>query len=141
MKVYFSANHRDIKRDKKVYDRILHAVRSNGHVLINNWVEAAWFINQTVHNDKRDWNSFCQVAEKGIQDADVVIVEASGASSFGAGYQAALAVMNEKPTLFLIAHDKKEISYASGLAGPNILVEEYDESTVEACVSDYLRGV
>lgn len=139
MKVYFSANHRNIKQDKAIYDLIVNTIREEGHILVNNWIEAAWFTDMAADSEKRDWVAICNEAAVGIEDADVVIAEASGLSGFGVGYEAARAVSGGKPTLILLEGKRESVSYAVGLRDPLIRVEGYEIASVSKRVRESLR--
>jgi hypothetical protein len=136
--VYFSANHRSIARDKEIYDLIVKAINEQGCVLVNNWVEPAWYISQESEDEQRDWQSICSLARQGIDDADVVIAEASGLSGFGVGYEAGYATAKGKPTLILLHQDMVSVSYAAGLVGELIIVENYTRQSVKKKVQDFL---
>ncbi len=43
MNIYFSANHRDIEQTIGLYAQIKNAVQTHGHILVNDWQEAALY--------------------------------------------------------------------------------------------------
>jgi hypothetical protein len=141
MIVSFSASLRTIKQDISIYRRILTAVRTFGATIAHDWVETGW-LHQNDHSSskqKQDWHAFSTEAEAAAISADLVIIEASGFSSFGVGYEASLAVQSKKPTLVLIKDQQKSVSYASGLERENVYVKFYDDTNLESSVTDFLQ--
>lgn len=114
MIVYFSASARTIKKDIGTYRQILRAVHGVGGIVANNWAETA-FIRGRLPSDSAWWGSMCHITQQAIEDADIVIVEASGVSSFGVGFEMAYALQNKKPILVLTKVGEERSSYARGL--------------------------
>lgn len=129
MKIYFSANHRNIERDIKAYRQILDAIRSEGHILVNNWVEVASKIWPLQQKDF-DWTKVCIESRVGIDDADMVIAEASGQTGFGVGYEVAYALAKSKRVAILIKKSEVSNSYASGLDQSEVTIHEYSADEI-----------
>jgi|GEM_PF-5792632 len=140
MKVYFSANHRNLERDLPLYRAIIDAIHSEGHTLVNGWVETAnnkW--SPEFKSD--DWVSVCIQARCGVEDADVVLAEASGETGFGVGFEVACALSKGKKVYILIQKSEINNSYAYGLDRHEVKVEEYEPQKVRAVVRRILGEV
>lgn len=144
MIVYFSASSRNITNDIKVYRQILSRIYALEHVIASDWVEVA------VHRAGRfgvddghvGWNirDIVRNAEAGIERAEVVICEASGASAFGVGFEMAMALRNKKPVLCLIREESSEDTYAVGISKSDLLtVKMYNEQNLDRIVEQFLK--
>lgn len=101
MIVHIISSHDNIAENIGNLRTIVKLVKSQGHSLAFDWVEAAYKHSA----DKRgatpiDWNSIYDQNMAAITRADLVIAEATK-RSFGAGYQIAASVRLKKPTLVL----------------------------------------
>ena len=131
MKVYFSANHRYLERDLGLYREILSAIRCEGHVLVNSWVEAVKY-KWPEQKEYYDWATVCIESKIGLDDADMLVVEASGESGFGVGFEVAYGLSVGKKIMILLQSDKVNDSYASGLERHSGLsIHEYDRNKAE----------
>jgi len=134
MKIYFSANHRYLERDLALYREIIGVIQREGHVLVNNWVETAnnrWPQEMQYY----DWASVCIAARGGIDDADVLLAEASGETGFGVGFETAYALSKGKKIGILIRKTEMDNSYTSGLDRKEIYVCGYERTVL----ADVLR--
>jgi hypothetical protein len=136
MLVYFSANARNIKKDIKIYRLIADAVRRNGGVLINDWIEVA--AQRDFPTEIDWWRSMCREVQDAIYDANTVIVVASGASTLGVGYEMARALEQNKSVLALI-HERDKYSYVRGILDKNLKVVTYSDSNVGDIVAHFLQ--
>lgn len=136
MLVYFSGSARDIERDIDVYRTIINAVRTQGGIMAQNWIEAA-AARKAFSEDPEWWRSICEDAQEALKDADKVIVEATGSSTLGVGFELAHALVNRKPTLALVKRGTKG-AYAKGLRHGLLSVAEYDEKDLVEIVKDFL---
>ena len=139
--MHFSASLRTIGQDIEIYKKILYTLRQQGCSIANDWVESAWFYtqNESKAKLKRDWNFFNKQAEMGIESADVAVIEGSGFSSFGVGYEAGYAAKIKKPTLILIKKEQADVSYASGLNSDIVSVRTYTPDDLERIINRFLK--
>src|SRR6185503_3093267 len=128
MLVYFSASHRNIKDEVKDYRDIVGAIKKLGHIVVDNWVEAAYHKAEAV--EERDWTAICMAAAAGLEDADIIIAEVTGESSFGVGFEVASALRSGKSVLLLVKKGKMWDSYASGLDRGSVRCWEYDRQSI-----------
>jgi hypothetical protein len=75
----------------------------------------------------------------GIKHSDALIVEASGQSAFGVGYEVASALHLHLPVLLLCREGSS--SYASGMKHQLIYYREYDSNNLEMQIEKFLRSV
>lgn len=101
MKVHFSAPLQDLDKHIGSYELIVDAIRNGGHELVRDWLQE---YHSTKAKDQRftdeEWRRINDETLESVQDADVVIIEAT-ISSFSMGYIAAKALANKKPLLML----------------------------------------
>jgi nucleoside 2-deoxyribosyltransferase len=140
MNVYFSANHRDIQKDIENYRAILDTVRSQGFVIANNWIEAVGD-RMPPYESATDWTNVCTDARSGLDDADIVIAEASGPSSFGSGLEVGYAIAKKKKVILFVAADRVNDCYAMGLDRGEALIVVYTKQTLVSAVEAALRVV
>jgi hypothetical protein len=136
MIVYFSATGRNIKEDIATYKRIIHAVREADHNVSNDWTENALLREP---NSYTNMPALVSDSIKAIENAELLIAEASGVSTLGVGYEIALALHHKKPTLILVREDMEGISYAVGLKDDLITPRTYNDETLEKIVTDFLK--
>ena len=82
----------------------------------------------------------CADVQESIEDADVMIAEVSGTSTFGVGYEVASALKANKNVLALVKEGERT-SYVRGLTHPKLTVMHYRPDNVAALVSDFLNGI
>lgn len=140
MIIYFSANHRTLNKNLPVYRTIVEAIQKNGSSLASSWLEAA-----VIRNERTDseipWKDIFYESQIGIQNATAAVVEASGASAFGNGYEVAYALAYGKPTLVLIAESEVRDSYASGLSHEALTIRKYQPENIEAIVKEFILSL
>lgn len=137
MLVYFSGSARDIERDIDIYRTITNTVKAEGGIMVQNWIEAA-AAKISFPDDAEWWRSICEDAQEALRDADRVIVEATGSSTLGVGFELAHALANGKSTLALVRRGTKG-SYVSGLRHKSLRIVFYRESDVAEIVKEFLR--
>lgn len=115
-------------------------VRAFGNEIAHDWVESVWAYdrNRSPVKPERNWKNFSRGAQAAIDNCEIVIVEASGSSCFGAGYEAAIAIQRKKPTLILIKKEVFDQSYAAGLTNDTVSIRTYDEDSLEQIVQNFL---
>lgn len=108
-------------------------------MLALNWTEAA-NMQKSFPDDRLWWENICRGAQEAILDSDAVIVEASGSSTLGAGFEPAQALNLGKPVLTLIKNDEKA-SYTRGIKHPNLRIVTYDNESLAEAVRSFLIEV
>lgn len=136
MLVYFSASARDIENDIDTYRTIISAVKAEGGIMAQNWIEAA-AARKDFSEDPEWWRSICEDAQEALKDADKVIVEATGSSTLGVGFELAHALVNRKSTLALVKRDTKG-AYVNGLRDELLQIAEYDKEGLAKIIRGFL---
>lgn len=139
MLVCFSGNSRNINQDIEVYRSITNAINETGAVIAKNWIEAAVHLAR-FPSDELWWKEMCADVQESIEDADVMIAEVSGRSTFGVGYEMALALKADKYVLALVKEGEYG-SYVRGLTHPKLTVAYYRSDNVSAIVGNFLNGI
>ena len=142
MVVFFSASARTLKQDIDTYRQILSTIWKNGCLVAHDWVETGWrrMVDRTTAKTMGvDWKVFAHESMEGIERADVVVIEASGFSSFGVGFEAAVAMQFKKPTLILIKKNSIQTSYACGLMNDLVEIKAYDEKNLGKVITKFLK--
>lgn len=140
MIIYFSASARSLKRDIKVYRKILTYARSLGHTFTNDWVETSW--QQFMRTGSFDGmiKNIVHSADLGLRSSEVVIAEVSGASSFGVGYEVSRAIQERKPILMLVSKNEASNSYAFGVQNELVSLKIYDsDEALRKYIEDFLK--
>jgi nucleoside 2-deoxyribosyltransferase len=144
MILYFSASSRSIDKDIEVYRRILHKLYELEHVLVNDWIEVAYhragrFVDS--NNGQVGWNivDIVRNAEVGIEQAEAVIAEVSGGSTFGVGFEVSHALRSKKPVLCLIKEEEQKNSYAAGLKSDLLTIKFYNEKNLDTIVEQFIK--
>ncbi len=142
MIIHFSASTRNISHDIHKYRKILNKTRQLGHSIAHDWVETAWLKTQSQGRDTegRDLKEIVMEVESGLEMGELAIVEASNISTFGVGYELALALQKKKPTLVLVDAQVASYSYAAALAHDLLTICIYkDEASMEKGVEVFIR--
>lgn len=123
------------------YLSIFKAVTSEGHTLTRDFgAEAATQIEMGLDMlDQDEWEMICQRELDYLTNADVLIVDATDKSTFGVGYQTALALSSNKPTLVLLRETSLGGSFISGLLHGSLARRTFTDGNVYEVVCDYLR--
>jgi hypothetical protein len=119
----FSAN------DVSVLGRVASAVHDLGHTVGGAWSD---------ETSERSPANSVQPAAKSIEQSEMIIAEATGASAFSVGYEVALALQSKKPILILMRAGS-EPSYAAGIKSEFVTIRSYSEFTVEKIVKDFVK--
>jgi uncharacterized protein YukE len=138
MLVYFSGSARDIRNDIGTYRTIISAVKAEGGIMAQNWTEAAAAV-KGFPDDMEWWRSICEDAQEALKDVDRVIVEATGSSTLGVGFELAHALANGKPTLALVKRDT-DGAYVKGLRHPLLRVVEYGDEDLVKYIREFVRA-
>ena len=139
MLVYFSGSAREIGDNIAVYRGVVGAIQEFGGIIAHNWPEAA-NMRTTFPRDQLWWESMCEDVQEAIVDADAVIVEASGRSTLGVGYELARALNLGKPVLALIKSNKSA-SYTRGIKHPSLQVTTYTLQNLAETIEAFLVEV
>jgi len=118
-------------------------IYERGHSLSDNWIEPQYFMhtNPAAYKNKPEWDIICREVAYTIERADVLIAEASSYSSFGVGYQVAIAQQKDKPTL-LLTKTKSTPPYGAYIDGLNygsMIRREYNNHNLEVKVRDFIK--
>lgn len=140
MNIYFSANHRNIERTISLYAQITKVIQTHGHVLVNDWQEAA-LSKWPKQRSYSDWTSICIEARSGVEAADLIIAEATGESGFGVGFEVATALALKKPILILVKNGEGTNSYASGLDRAKVSYKEYKPGDLTRAILAFIENV
>jgi hypothetical protein len=119
---------------------IVDIFRQEGFIFVNNWVEVANHVWPKRSQDY-DWASVCAQATAGIDDADLVLAEASGETGFGVGFEVASALSKGKKVVILIQRGQVSDSYASGLNRSDLLIYEYDPANIVVDLQGLVRSI
>lgn len=139
MIIYFSASARDLKNDLATYRIIVDKIYSLNHDLAREWFEPA--SRRMLRKDGIFDNieSIVHLAQAGIEGAELVVVEATGGSAFGVGYEVGLALQQRKPVLLLVKKGAND-SYALGLRNVLITLKRYDANNLEKIIEDFIKN-
>ncbi len=137
MIVYFSASARNMERDIEAYRTIIRAIQETGGIIAHNWVEAAAFRGD-FPTEELWWTTMQHDVQRGLRDIDMAVVEASGASAFGVGYELATALHSGKPVLALVSKKAKGSSYVRGIRHPALTYAVYEPHTLADLVKDFI---
>lgn len=118
--------------------RIIAAIHRDGHVLARDWVEPEYSAATQTTREAIDWPSIFQENMESLNRADVLIAEISE-SSFGVGYQVAVAAHQKKPILLLSPPGGSEESLALGVTYDYIERKEYTLETIDEIVGKFLQ--
>jgi hypothetical protein len=138
MNVYFSANARDLE-SYDLYRHIVKAIQTEGGIIIYGWLEVSALRGGLPGNDVDWWNNMPSEAIAGIKDADVVIVEATGQSSLGVGYEMTTALTWGKPVLALVNKDFVGGSYIQGIKHSLLSFQYYESHNLARIVKRFLK--
>lgn len=138
MIVHFVGATRNIKNDFSWYQKVIGIVHKNGHVLSRNWMEAAYFEDAAGTLDKNDWTLLCRQIIGDLHRADMIIADGSDTSTFGAGYQIALALQQSKPTLLLRRKAMVDGAFTTGLVDEFLTRKNWNVRTLDKIVSQFL---
>lgn len=141
MLVHFSGSSRSIGKDIFLYRKIITAIRSSGHAISHDWIETAWLMKQGKGRDAKGWDlhTILLEVEAGIEAAEVAIVEATGASTLGVGYELALSLQRKKPTLILIDERYSKDSYAIALKHDLLIIKTYNSFNLTKIITTFLE--
>lgn len=135
MNVHFSASSSNLRDNIVAYKKILRSIRAAGHTVGDDWVEDALLHDPKDHDSARR----VRAAAAAIQDSEVIIAEVSE-SSFGVGYEIAVALHQKKPLLLLYKEQLEEPGlYALGLENELITYQSYSEDNLAEHVAEFLR--
>lgn len=140
MIVYFSGSARELEKDAPVFREIIQCLQDHGAVIANSWFEGA-ALRGVLPQSMERWREIVSEAAMGIRDADVVIVEGSGRSGFGVGFELAEALRLEKSTILLISDTERDNSYAAGLEQTRLRVVFYSRKDIKINLSRELADV
>lgn len=138
--MHFSASARDLKDKIDVYRKIQESARLLGHAFHNDWVETAWLRETTRKAPWEDISEIVSNANTAISHADLIITEASGTSTFGAGYEVAHALQYGKPVLALVHESQSNLSYASGVKHDLLTVKEYNLDNLQQRIITFIKN-
>jgi hypothetical protein len=139
--IQFSASESNILEDIPYYRAIVKAIHANDSELALDWVEKAYSKNKEINHgkvDTRNWASIHKQNIDALHRADLCIFEAS-AKSFAVGFQTALALHLQKPTLVLTRNDSLRNSFGSGIVSNLLTYKTYDLESLQGIVHEFVR--
>ena len=143
MIVHFAAPTPGYERNIEKYKQIARAIESLGYVPtrsistdISTMIEMGMSIL-----DQEEWELVCEREIEMLSRCDVAIFDTADRATFGIGYQAALSLAAEKPTLLLEDRGGPKGSFISGLKHPQLSRAAYTNDAVEDLVLKFLRGL
>lgn len=139
MIVHLIGSKSQIEEDIKYFRDIKRIVEKNGHTLGRDWIEEVYaeHQNEKQHKDEQ-WKDIFHENIAAMAKADVVIAEAT-AKSFSIGYQVATALQQKKPVLILTRNNSLGNTLGSGIASDFVQFANYEESTLEQVIVDFLK--
>jgi hypothetical protein len=110
----------------------------------NDWVETERLRQESLGpNDslQKGWDviSMVRESEAALENADLLIAEASEGSAFGVGYEVSYALQRKKPTLILVKEKDAASSYATGLTDDLVTQKLYNLQNLESIVADFIK--
>ncbi|MCA9385837.1 hypothetical protein KC717_04265 [Candidatus Dojkabacteria bacterium] len=105
MKIYFTCSTAEFQKYHETYFAIRDFLITEGHILTRDWLPK---VDRRIKETKSDLPDIKQIYDdcmKGIQTADLVIIEDS-VSNFSTGHQITVALQQNKPTLVLWSGEK-----------------------------------
>lgn len=121
------------------YKKIVKIIENLGHSVANTWDDNLYQEMAQSLPDQEDFEVLCAKTVDSLLRSDVVILDVRGKGVFGLGYQTALALQAEKPTLLLRYADARG-SFVDGLRHP-LLTHIYDEKDFEKTLSWFFHKV
>lgn len=141
MKVFFACSTSELKKYKNNYLEICKLTKEMGHNLTRDWLDEAIKLIEggTTTIDRED--IYSQVADA-IMAADVVVIEGTVAS-FSIGHQITLALLKNKPVLFLQLKEKGKKrgriknNFIDGIKSPLLTVVQYTPDELADVLNDF----
>ena len=141
MKVFFACSTSELKKYKGNYLEICKLTKEMGHTLTRDWLdEAIELIEKGTTTINRE-DIYSQVADA-IMAADVIVIEGTVAS-FSIGHQITLALLKNKPVLFLQLKDKNKKrgrirnNFIDGIKSPLLNVVQYSPDELADILNDF----
>jgi len=126
-------------QDIAIYRTVIAAIQEFGGITANNWIETADMMGK-FPDDELWWQGICEDAQEAIIDVDAVIVESSGVSTLGVGYELAQALTLKRPVLALVK-DGDANAYVRGINHPSLQVVLYTPENIAKIVGKFLHEV
>jgi nucleoside 2-deoxyribosyltransferase len=114
---------------------ITATISGRGHALAEDWIEPAY--TKALHNISPDLKKTYHQSMREVGKADVIIAEVT-TSSFGVGYQVAIAIQQRKPVLLLARKGAPVNALVKGLDNKVVLYREYTDEDLEQIVTEFL---
>ena len=134
MIVHFTCSKRLLAENSDTLRRVVRAIKRR-HELASNWID-----DYARTKNKGDAYDFDEAHRKSIEElakADVFIAEVTH-SSFGVGYQAAVAIQQKKPMLLLSREDASNDSMVRGLDKALVRYRAYTEDSLGQIIESFL---
>jgi hypothetical protein len=127
----------------ETYRSIFETILAEGHSLTRDFgAEVATQIEMGLNLlDQDDWETLYNREMAYLSSADALIVDATNKSTFGVGYQAAIALAQQKPVLLLLREGSLGGSFVSGLTNPNLTRRSFNDTNLTHVIRDFCNSV
>lgn len=139
MNVHFDCAPPVVVTDLDRYKKMINMIKELGHNVVNVWNENLYTEGEHRSPGLEDFEALCARTVDSLLRADVVILDVQEKGLFGLGYQTALALQAEKPTLLLRFADVRG-SFVDGLRHPLLTHICYDDD-LESSLGWFFRKV
>jgi hypothetical protein len=143
MKVYLEVASTAYRENSKYYNKVLETIAAMGHNAVQ--ADAATQIESVGDKntlDDDDWHILCEREVRQVLQSNIIILDVTNKATFGVGYLAALALENNKPTLFLQRDDSLRGSFINGLRHPKLTRATFANiDDLTGIVEGFLKGV
>ncbi|HSE61556.1 MAG TPA: nucleoside 2-deoxyribosyltransferase [Candidatus Saccharimonadales bacterium] len=139
MIVHFVAPTPQFEKNQASYQKIIDAIIASGY-------EPSSEFSQRVPTeiemglsmlDQEDWETICRRELARIDACDALIADATNKSTFGVGYEVAIALAQEKPVLLLLRDGSMGGSFISGLMHPLLTRQQFNDAAIKRVVRDF----
>ncbi len=136
MKIYFSAALYAKDKYGKYYEQIVKTLESLGHTVQHDQITGKSNTVELVNNrTEAERDAFYKSLLKWMNQADIVVIEASFPSSLNIGHEITLALEKGKPVVVLYKKGAGSM-FLNGIHSDKLFLVEYDEDNLVETVKD-----
>lgn len=140
MLIHLIASSTELNETVDALRKITEYVKSKGHSMTLDWVDAAYRQMQHGEPMKEDaWQKIVKDNFEAIAKSDVVIADVSYDST-ALGYQIAMAVQQKKPTLLLVRENVKVPPFTWNIPSDFLSKVEYTDTDVLKKIAPFLEN-